>query len=254
MSISGKVRREYAGKPERGMNLIKSIGGALFILAAPLFLLTAGVTWAVNDAGLYDRGFAKYDISPLTGITGADLSRVGAELRHYFNSGEEPLAVSAPVFGLERELFNQREVDHMRDVKRLIWGTYATAALTGAYMLAVILAGFAAERRGFTPILSRWLLRGGLLTLAIVVAVGLFALVGFDSLFLLFHRISFANNLWQLDPRTDYLLIMFPLGFWFDATVRVALYAVTGAAALSALGGGYLFYRRRTPQPGRPTD
>ena len=158
------------------------------------------------------------------------------------------------MFGLERELFNQREVDHMRDVKRLIWGTYAAAALTGAYMLAVILAGFAAERRGFTPILSRWLLRGGLLTLAIVAAVGLFALVGFDSLFLLFHRVSFANNLWQLDPRTDYLLIMFPLGFWFDATVRVALYAVAGAAAFTALGGGYLVYRRRTLHPGQPTD
>ena len=233
------------------MRLIKSIREWLFILAVPLFLLAASVTWAVNDGGLYDRGFEKYDISLYTGITDADLSRVGADLRRYFNSGEEPLAVTVPVFGVERPLYNQREVAHMRDVKRLIWGTYAVAALAGVYLLALILAGFAsagrnyAEAAEYADTLARLLLRGGLLTLAIVAGVGLFALVGFDSLFLLFHRISFANDLWQLNPRTDYLLIMFPLTFWFDATIRVALTAVAGAAVLTALGGGYLWYRRK---------
>ena len=74
--------------------------------------------------------------------------------------------------------------------------------------------------------------------------MGGFALVGFDTLFLLFHRISFANDLWQLNPRTDYLLIMFPLGFWLDATMRVALTAAAGAVALAAVGGGYGVWRR----------
>ena len=232
------------------MRLIKSIREWLFILAVPLFLLAASVTWAVNDGGLYDRGFEKYDISLYTGITDADLSRVGADLRRYFNSGEEPLAVTVPVFGVERPLYNQREVAHMRDVKRLIWGTYAVAALAGVYLLALILAGFASAGRNYTEAaeyadtLARLLLRGGLLTLAIVAGVGLFALVGFDSLFLLFHRISFANDLWQLNPRTDYLLIMFPLTFWFDATIRVALTAVAGAVVLVVMGGGWWWYRR----------
>ncbi len=229
------------------MRLVKSGLAGLFIIATPLFLLAVSVSWAVNDGGLYDRGFDKYAISRHTGITDDDLSRVGADLRHYFNSAAEPLAVSAPVFGVERELFNQREVAHMRDVKRLIRGSYGVAALTGAYMLAVILVEFAAARRSyakFADTLARRLLCGGVLTLAIVAVVGLVALVGFDSLFLLFHRISFANDLWQLDPRTDYLLIMFPLGFWFDATLRVALFAVAGALALSALGGGSMLRRR----------
>ena len=85
---------------------------------------------------------------------------------------------------------------------------------------------------------------GGSATLAILLAVGLFALVGFDSLFLIFHQISFSNNLWQLDPRTDYLLIMFPLGFWFDATMRVATTAVAGAAVIAGVSGGYLLFHR----------
>ncbi|MFQ6027083.1 MAG: TIGR01906 family membrane protein [Dehalococcoidia bacterium] len=216
----------------------------LFILAVPLFLITASVTWAVNDAGLYNRGFEKYQISRYTGITNHDLRQAGADIRHYFNSGEEPLALRARVQGVEREIFNQREVAHMHDVKGLIRGVYWFTALSAVYILGFVAAGYWRYRNSFTQRLARLFLWGSGVTVGLVVAVGLFALVGFNSLFLIFHQISFSNNLWQLDPRTDYLIIMFPLGFWFDATIRVALSSVGGALILATLSGGYLVYRR----------
>ena len=116
------------------------------------------------------------------------------------------------------------------------------AGITLAFLLVVKGAGYYVWRWAFARQMARLGLYGGLLTLALVLAVGLFALVGFDSLFLIFHQISFANDLWQLDPRTDYLLIMFPLGFWFDATVRVAITTIAGAVLLVAVSGGYLRY------------
>ncbi len=227
------------------MKGVKAMAAALFIIAVPLLLIAGSVAWAVNDGGLYRRGFDRYDIALYSGIAPADLEQVGAELRRYFNSTQEPLQVRAAVFGRERDLFNGREVAHMRDVKHLIWGTYAVAAIAGIYLLAATAAGFIRQGRAFIPQLGRRLLWGGLATLGLIAAVGGFALVGFDTLFLLFHRISFANDLWQLNPRTDYLLIMFPLGFWFDATMRVALTAAVGAAALAAVGGGYGVWRGR---------
>jgi uncharacterized membrane protein len=42
-----------------------------------------------------------------------------------------------------------------------------------------------------------------------------------------------TNDLWQLDPRRDYLVIIFPQGFWFDATMRVVASTVSGAVALT---------------------
>ena len=87
---------------------------ALFVIAIPLFLVAGSVTWAVNDAGLYNGGFDKYDISRFTGITDADLRQAGADIRSYFNSGQEPLRVRSRIFGEEREIFNQREVTHCR--------------------------------------------------------------------------------------------------------------------------------------------
>ena len=216
----------------------------LFVIAVPLFLITVSVTWAINDAGLYNRGFQKYDISRHTGITDADLRQTGADLRRYFNSGNEPLAVTARVYGEEREIFSQREVSHMRDVKGLIRGVYVFAGTSLVYILAVVIGGLARSGRIFLGQLAGLLLKGGLLTLVLLIAFGLFALTGFDALFLAFHRFSFSNDLWQLDPLRDYLLIMFPFGFWFDATVRVAAAAIVGAVVLSATSGAYLLYRR----------
>ena len=234
------------------MRRVAWIPTALFIVAVPLFLVTASVAWAFNSAGVYERGFEKYRVSSFSGITRADLARVAADIRHYFNSGEEPLAVRTRIFGEERDLFNSREATHMRDVKRLIWGVYIIAALSTVYLLAVAGLGLARYRRRFAETLALRGLWGGGVTLALILVVGLFALVGFDRLFLTFHQISFSNDLWQLDPRTDFLVVLFPQNFWFDATMWVAARAVAGALAVTVFSGGYLLYLRRTAQTGVP--
>ena len=225
---------------------LRWLPAALFIIAVPVFLITASVAWAFNSPGLYRGGFEKYDISLRSGITEEGLDRVARELRGYFNSGKEPLSIRARVFGEERELFNAKEVAHMRDVKRLVWGVYLLAAVSGAYLLASIALGFATRRVSYLDTLAGRAAWGGGVTVALLVLFGLLATVAFDAIFLLFHRISFANDFWQLDPRRDYLVILFPQGFWFDATLWFALRAIAAGLILAAAGGGYLTWRRRS--------
>ena len=218
---------------------------ALFVVAVPLFLITGSVTWAFNNPGLYHGGFERYNVSRVTGITDPDLRQVAKDIRGYFNSRQEPLDVRARVFGVERALFKPKEVVHMRDVKRLVQGVYAAAAVTAVYLLAYAGLGFARRRQRFTEDLARLLLWGGSLTVALILAVGLFALLGFDTLFTKFHEISFTNDFWQLDSRTDFLVMLFPEEFWFDATMWVAMRALIGAVIIGAASGGYLLYLRR---------
>tara|TARA_B100000749_G_scaffold278082_1_gene268109 strand:+ start:1074 stop:1778 length:705 start_codon:yes stop_codon:yes gene_type:complete len=228
------------------MNRLAWIPTFLFIFAVPLFLVTASVTWAFNDPGVYNRGFQKYRISLTSGITEEDLRQVGGQIRHYFNSTDEPLLVNTQVYGEDRELFNQREVQHMRDVKRLVWWVYAAAIVSGIYLLAATAWGAAVYQRGFLDVLAQRVIRGVALMVVLVVFVGVFALAGFDTLFLRFHQLAFANDLWQLNPRRDYLLIIFPQGFWFDATMRVVALTVAGAVALTLIAGGRLLWQRKT--------
>jgi integral membrane protein (TIGR01906 family) len=228
----------------RFANRLRWLPSTLFIIAVPVFLVTGSLTWAFNNIGLYEGGFEKYRIARASGITPDDLREVALDLRAYFNSGQEPLSVRTRIFGSERELFKEKEVHHMADVKRLLWGVYAAFAVSAVCLIGLTALGFAQERRSHLPALARRILWGGGLTIGLLVAFGLVAAVGFDALFLLFHRVSFANDFWKLDPRTDYLVLLFPQGFWFDATMWVALRALAGGLVLAAAGGGHLAWRR----------
>ena len=219
---------------------------ALFIVAIPLFLISAGITWAFNNPGIYNGGFEKYSISRASGITDADLRQVGVEIRRYINSANEPLDVKTNIFGQKQNLFNHREISHMKDVKDLVRGVYILAVASSLYITAIALIGFCLQKGKFVLLLSKQISWGGGLTLMLLVVFGIAALVGFDSLFLKFHQLSFANDFWRLDPRTDYLVRIFPQGFWFDATIWVTIRVIVAALILTVAGSSYLVYQRST--------
>ena len=216
----------------------------IFIIAVPLFLITGSVTWAFNSPGLYNDGFEKYSISRTSGIADADLRQVGADIRGYINSSDEPMDIQNRIFGVEQDLFNSKEIAHMKDVKKLVRGVYVLAIASAVYLLAMTLVGFARQRGQFTQLLAKRLAMGGGLTLSLLILFGAVAAFGFDSLFIKFHELSFANDFWQLDPRTDYLVRIFPDNFWFDATLWVAVRAIIGALLILVAGTAYLVYQR----------
>ena len=131
------------------------IPAILFVLSVPVFLVTASVSWAFNDPGVYHRGFQKYGISRTTGITDADLRQVAADLRGYFNSRQELLAVSTRIYGTEQAIFNPREVLHMADVKRLVQWVYVLCLVCWCVPAGIHGVGFdfpaAAIRAGGWP-------------------------------------------------------------------------------------------------------
>ncbi len=230
--------------PAMKPRILRAAVTLLFVVAVPVFLIAASVAWAFNDLDLYTRGFDKYNIPAVTGIEREDLIQVGREIRTYLHSTREPLDVRTTIYGREQQLFNYREVIHMADVKDLLWVVYGAGALALLLMAGLAAAGFARKGRAYAPTLARRILLGAEATVGLVLFVGLLSLIAFDQLFLLFHQISFANDFWQLDPQRDFLIMMFPQGFWLDATFFVAFLTLGGAAFLAVLTGSYLVLRR----------
>ncbi|MFB0558981.1 MAG: TIGR01906 family membrane protein [Dehalococcoidales bacterium] len=216
----------------------------LFILCLPILLLTASIGWAANSLWLYKYGFHEYDVSRTTGLAEVELEKAATGLISYFNSDEEHISLTVVKDGEPFELFNQREVAHLRDVKGLIWLDYYLFLGTLIYALGYAGASLFWRRRRYWRRLAWGAVGGGGLALVLMLALGLGTLLNFDQLFLQFHLISFANELWQLDPTRDYLIMLFPQGFWFDATVFCALTTVVGAVVLGGAGGGYLLVSR----------
>jgi integral membrane protein (TIGR01906 family) len=221
------------------MKIMKIIAQWLFILCLPALLLTASLSAAMNCEPLYEYGFNKYNISQVTGLAPAELTKAANGLISYFNSDEEYINVTVIKDGQPFTLFNQREVIHLKDVKGLFWLNYWVLIGTGTYavfFVASTLFWWRDKRR-----LGWGLFGGGILTLVLMAVVGIMIAVDFNAFFLQFHLLSFANDFWQLNPATDYLLMMFPEGFWLDATMFIAI----GTGVIAILLGGCGWWLRR---------
>jgi len=215
----------------------------LFILCLPILLLTASIGGAVNSLWLYKYGFDKYNVSQTTGLAETELEKAATGLISYFNSDGEYISLTVMKDGEPFELFNEKEVIHLKDVKGLIWLDYWVLLGTLIYALGYALVSLL-WRKDWRR-LAWGVVGGGGITLGLMLALGLGTLLGFDQLFWQFHLISFANELWQLDPTRDYLIMLFPQGFWYDATVFCVLATAGLAIILGGVAGGYLMFSRR---------
>lgn len=214
--------------------MLKTLPVALFVASIPLFLTTTTVRIVVNTPALYSYGFDRYDIPKRTGIERKELLSAGRQIREYFNNGNALLDVRVVRGGILRSIYNQREIDHMRDVKDLIQNVYVVQFLSGLFLL-----GFIATTLGIRGLRSykdivRYAGRGSVITIGLVAVAGIASFIGFEKVFLAFHLISFSNDLWQLDPSKDYLIAMFPQSFFYDATMVIGL-AITVEAILLTL-------------------
>jgi len=215
------------------LKILGTITKYLFILCLPLLLLSASIAGAANSLTLYKYGFEKYNVSQTTGLDKAELEKAAAGLIHYFNSDEEYIDLTVIKDDKPFVLFNEKEAAHLKDVKELFRFDYRVLLGTLIYALAYVI--FSIWRKDWKK-LSWGLIGGSALTLALMLALGLGTLLNFNQLFLQFHLLSFTNELWQLDPSRDYLIMLFPSGFWYDATLFCALATAVGAVVLGGVG------------------
>ncbi len=227
------------------MRFIANLLTLIFIISIPLFLITTNIRLATNEIRLYQYGFEKYEVSAVTGIDGNELTQAAKGLIEYFNSSQEPIQISVLIGVEEAELFNEREVEHLADVKGLIRLDYYLQEGVTLYILLFALVGSIWGGRRFLHRLSRGLLWGGILTVVLLILLGIGALVGFDQLFLWFHHIFFSTDTWQLNPATDRLIMMFPEGFFYDATLFIAGTTAIEALLIGGISGGLLLRKRR---------
>ena len=200
---------------------IALIGLGIRVLLTPVFL---NIEYNMPYFPLDDYGFTKadrlkwapYALDYL--VNDADISYLG-DLK--FDDGGP--------------LYNERELSHMDDVKRVTKG-----ALNVWYISLALLTllGIWSWRGEWMQIYLLGLMRGGWLMVGLSVAIGLIVLVGiaidpnvFWNFFAGFHSLFFTGDSW-LFLYSDTLIRLFPLRFWQDAFLFAAIIALGGGTAL----------------------
>jgi integral membrane protein (TIGR01906 family) len=200
------------------MKVVRNIIFWLFACCLPVLLLTSTIGWEASQIRLYEYGFNKYEISMATGLDNQQLRIVARRLIDYFNLKTDTVQVEVEKDGQKFELFNTRELIHLGDVRNLIQRDYWVQRGTFLLMVICALALFFGFRSGWrAPV--RGLFWGGAITLGLMAVLAVWAIFGFNQFFILFHLASFSNDYWMLNPATDYLIRLFPEGFFYDAAM-----------------------------------
>lgn len=220
--------------------------GIAYILAVVFCLcFIGGLLWGSLESVAFDRNYyaseyVRLDRETATGMTGEGLRQTTQALFDYIRGERQDLNVTAQVGGVQREVFNENEKEHMVDVQRLYrLGSTIRYVLWAVASVCLIMLAFVGRRQT-----AKVLSRGYLIALAGAgAAAGLTASViamDFDRFWNGFHRLFFTNDLWMLDPSKDMLIRMFPPDFFAGMANTIllrfgALLLVFGAAAVAVL-------------------
>lgn len=200
----------------------------LYLLATPYFVRTE---------------YAKPSFPPAELFSDRERLSLAEATVHYLRSGEgaEYLRTIRPTW----QVYNEREVKHLVDVKNVMNVAFAVQAV--ALVLSVAAFYWLWRRRASRA--SAWLslARGCAILLVALLSIGAVVYFSFDVFFVFFHRMFFSGDSW-LFAYTDTLIQLFPVQFWTDATWALALLAMLEAALL---GGAAFALARRHPKAQR---
>jgi len=225
------------------MKILTTIFRALFILCLPLFLITASLRIPAVSAYFYEHGFRQNQVGLTTGLDDSQLKVVARGMVGYFNSNQQYINLVVIKDGQPFQLFNEREIDHLKDVKGLFQLDGRVLLITGAFALLYVLFYLFRGEHG-RRYLAWGVVGGSALTLGLMVLLGIGIYFGFDQLLLDFHLISFANDFWELNPATDYLIMLIPRDFMVYGTVVCTAVTALGALVLGGAAAGHLWFHR----------
>lgn len=188
-----------------------------------LFLFLQVLDFCCFDRNFYAKEYTKYQNAQEIGISESELMVATNVLLDYVQDNREDMIVSAMIHNTQRNVFNQREIDHMVDVKDL----YLKAMMfkNGCFVVSMIIFSFIfyTKRKNALSIVLAGYRYACHLFIVTLAGLGFVAFLDFDNFWTTFHLIFFSNDLWLLNPNTDILIMMVPGGFFYDLVFKIAL-------------------------------
>jgi len=185
-------------------------------------LISSAVVLELDFLPFYEYAYQKYHISEVTGFTNDQLMVITRHLIQFFNDKVAHAQLMIENNGKPMYLFHVYEIEHLNDVKVLFHYAFQVLIVTLLYCLGYLLFTMVSRNRKKWYYFWKGLRNGNILTLGSLLGLGIAIFFGFHNLFTKFHYLVFGdprNSPWMLDPKTDYLIRMYPLNFWQDAVI-----------------------------------
>jgi len=206
------------------MNLFRTKIVAFFFGLITVFaLLVASVIFVASDKGLYKDIQVKLQIADYAGCSQGTLDYATSELINYMNDEREDLDIDGVIFNMNTKIFNEKEMAHMVDVKKLYQTGKNVVYISLILMMLLFIFEITTNREAFNYKFFASASITMVLVLVGFIFIGAYAAFDFNSFWMSFHKVFFTNDLYLLDPNTDFLIRMMPLEFFISIVTKIAI-------------------------------
>lgn len=217
-------------------NKIKFITVAIGVLISVVILITS-INQYSFDNNYYNEEFEKNSITEATGMEKVELDKVTKKITSYLSGKDEKLNLVVKLNKKSIVMFNDKEIAHMVDVKKIFSVLRAIRSLFIILVLLFVILMLKNEKNKLY--FSKALIYNGLFTTIVFFALVVMVYLDFTKYFIKFHELFFTNDLWILDPKTDRLIQMLPENFFSDIAVNIAKLYAGVSFALGIIGANF---------------
>lgn len=195
----------------------------------------------------YRKQYSKLNTAEEIGISEEDLQRATETVLAYTKGKVENMDVMVTLhkfngMGIEpteAPMYNEREILHMKDVQGLYLGAWRFEKILGLVSLAWLLFLIVAARKLSRFELWQNLRRGFIFSISffgsVLLVLGIWAAIDFNSFWTNFHKVFFSNDLWLLDYRYDRMIQMVPEPFFMALVSRILILSAVMIIVFSVL-------------------
>ena len=166
------------------------------------------------DRGFFESFYQSNQTSEKLDMSFDDLMRATDHLLAYIVGEKDDLELQVNVNNQPVMMYNQREIDHMVDVRDLFATLVVVQIICYLVFFVSLVVSYFVDRKQLKAVLFESSKLAVFVFGGAVGLITLFALVDFNWFWNVFHEVLFDNDLWLLNPRTDRMIVMVPLAFF----------------------------------------
>lgn len=213
------------------MNSVKA-PKILLILVMPLLIFLLVFNFAFLSESFFKAAFSKYGVYEKF----PDAEAMHQKVIDYISGDSDELPPD----------FNDREKEHLRDVKKVISALTITLYIMVALFVFLLVASSFMLKANTSIInfIGRILMWGGIATVAVAILLLLAVKFDFGATFESMHQMLFAQGTYLFDPAKESIVNLYPEQLFMDLGIRISIWTVV-VAVLAILLGLYLITRTK---------
>lgn len=219
--------------------MMKSVVSFLFGWAVLVCVIVFSINSTALDLSFYTSRYEEMQLASSLGVSNQDLNTSIEKLLDYIADDRTDIDGMITRYGIKQKTFNERETKHMIDVKALYQNVIKTAWASFALGVMILLYFLIWERKYCLSYLTKGFLQAFLCLGIVLCFFGFWVFYDFTGFWNWFHTIFFTNDLWLLNPATDFMICMLPETIFNQLVLSISVKAILILFTLSIFSGIY---------------